>query len=54
MKEISFVRASKISKGQIVFTIPQEAVKELKLNGGEKYKVLIDDTGGIHYQKATA
>jgi hypothetical protein len=54
MKEVSFVKANKISKGQIVFTIPQEVVREMGLCGGEKFKVLIDDIGGIHYQKATA
>lgn len=54
MKEISFVRANRISKSQVVITIPQEIVKELKLIGGEKFKVLFDDVGGIYYQRAVA
>lgn len=54
MKEISFVHANRISKSQVVITIPQEIVRELKLEGGEKFKVLFDDAGGIHYQKAAA
>jgi hypothetical protein len=54
MREISFVRAQRISKSQLTLTVPQEVVKAFGLNGGEKFKVLIDEMGGIHYQKATA
>ena len=54
MKEVSFVKVLKNSKRQMKFTIPQEIVKEYGLIGGEKFKVLIDDIGGIHLQRAEA
>jgi hypothetical protein len=51
MELIKTVRANRINKSQVSFTIPMEIVKKLGIGGGEKYFVFLDEeTHKILYQ----
>jgi hypothetical protein len=52
MKLCSVVRAVKVNENQIVFTVPQDIVKELKVEKGQKWAVYSDESGVISFQRA--